>query len=184
HEVHYLRRPEGSGMHDSSPFISDEDIGGYCRPEVGGMLMTGSQDPECDPEDWIDDPDNFNRQVTDAQWRSQVYRLALRMPSLRIPNKSKGIADLYDVSDDWMPIYDRSDLGGFYMAVGTSGNQYKNAPMAGLMMAELITACEQGHDHDRDSVHVEGRYTGFTFNVGFYSRNREVNRDSSFTVLG
>ena len=83
-----------------------------------------------------------------------------------------------------MPIYDRSDLDGFYMAVGTSGNQFKNAPMAGVLMAELITACEQGHDHDRDPVQVKGHYTDFTFNVGFYSRNREVNRDSSFTVLG
>jgi sarcosine oxidase subunit beta len=184
HEVHYLKRPEGSRIHDSSPFISDDDIGGYSRPEVGEMLMTGSLDPDCDPKDWIDDPDDFNREVTDAQWRSQVYRLALRMPGLRIPNQTKGFADLYDVSDDWMPIYDRSDLDGFYMAVGTSGNQYKNAPMVGLMMAELITACEQGRDHDGDPVHVEGRYTELTFNVGFYFRNREINLDSSYTVLG
>ena len=183
HEVHYVPRA-GSGLDASSPITSDEDIGGYCRPEVGDMLLVGSQDPECDPKDWIDDPDDFNREVTEAQWRSQVYRQALRLPGLKIPIQPKGVADLYDVSDDWMPIYDRSDLDGFYMAVGTSGNQYKNAPMAGLMMAKLIAACEQGHDHDRDPVQVKGRYTDFTFNVGFYSRNREVNRDSSFTVLG
>ncbi len=184
HEVHYLARPKNSGMADSSPFISDEDIGGWARPEVGEMLMTGSQDPECDAKDWIDDPDDFNTQVTDEQWRSQVYRLALRMPGLRIPSQPKGFADLYDVSDDWMPIYDRSDLDGFYMAVGTSGNQYKNAPMAGLMMAELITACELGHDHDRDPVRVNGRYTDYDFDVGFFSRNRQINPDSSLTVLG
>ncbi len=184
HEVHYLPRPEGSGMGDTAPFTSDEDIGGYTRPEVGGLLLIGSQDPGCDPKEWIDDPDNFDREVTDEQWRAQVYRMALRIPTLAIPNRPKGIADLYDVSDDWMPIYDKSDIGGYYMAVGTSGNQYKNAPMAGLMMAELITACESGHDHDRDPVHVQGRYTDVSLNVGFYSRNREVNRDSSFTVLG
>ena len=70
------------------------------------------------------------------------------------------------------------------MAVGTSGNQYKNGPMAGRMMAELIEACEAGHDHDRDPVTVTAPYTGVTLNLGFYSRNREVNQDSSFSVLG
>ena len=180
HEVHYLPNPEG----DRLPFVSDGDIGGYCRPEVGDTLLVGSQDPECDPKEWIDDPDDFNRQVTVDQWQAQVYRLALRMPGLRIPNRPKGIADLYDVSDDWIPVYDRSDLGGFYMAVGTSGNQFKNAPMVGLIMAELIAACEEGHDHDHDPVTVTGRYTAVTLDIGFYSRNRSVNRDSSFSVLG
>jgi sarcosine oxidase subunit beta len=180
HEVHYLPSP----VKERLPFVSDGDIGGYCRSEVGGTLLVGSQDPECDPKEWIDDPDDFDREVTVDQWRAQVYRLALRMPDLRIPNRPKGIADLYDVSDDWIPVYDRSDLGGFYMAVGTSGNQFKNAPVVGLMMAELIGACEQGHDHDRDPVAITGRYTGQTLDVGFYSRNRGVNRDSSFSVLG
>ena len=180
HEVHYLPNPAG----DQLPFVSDSDIGGYCRPEVGDMLLVGSQDPECDPKEWIDDPDDFDRQVTAEQWRAQVYRQALRMPDLRIPNRPKGIAHLYDVSDDWIPVYDRSDLAGFYMAVGTSGNQFKNAPMVGLMMAELISACEAGHDHDRDPVKVTGPYTGQTLDVGFYSRNREVIRESSLSVLG
>ena len=184
HEVHYLPRPEGANISDSTPFTSDDDIGGYSRPETGNLLLIGSQDPECDTRNWVDDPDDFNREVTAEQWKSQVYRMALRFPGLAIPNQPKGIADLYDVSDDWMPIYDKSDLGGFYMAVGTSGNQYKNASMAGLMMAELIAACEDGHDHDSDPVHVKCRYTDSTLNVGFYSRNREVNTNSSFSVLG
>ena len=70
----------------------------------------------------------------------------------------RGFADLYDCSDDWIPIYDRSELPGFYMAVGTSGNQFKNAPVVGHCMAELIEACENGHDHDADPVRV-GRCT-------------------------
>ena len=72
-------------------------------------------------------PTSTTAHVTEAQWEAQVYRLARRIPSLRIPNERKGIVDLYDVSDDWIPIYDRSDLDGFYMAIGTSGNQFKNA---------------------------------------------------------
>ncbi|GAB5469420.1 MAG: hypothetical protein Kilf2KO_24500 [Rhodospirillales bacterium] len=38
------------------------------------------------------------------------------------------MVDLYDASTDWISIYDKSALPGFYMACGTSGNQYKNAP--------------------------------------------------------
>ena len=43
----------------------------------------------------------------------------------------------------WLPIYDKSDLKGFYMAVGTSGHEYKNAPPVGFLMAELIERCEK-----------------------------------------
>ena len=53
--------------------------------------------------------------------------------------------------------------------------------MAGLMMAELIAACER--DHDQDPVCGTGLYTGLELNVGFYLRNRDVHHDSSFTVL-
>jgi len=180
HEVHYLPAPDAEEL----PFISDDDIGGYCRPEVGHTMLIGSQDPACDPKEWIDDPDDFNRNVTSAQWQSQVYRMALRIPDLDIPTHPKGIADLYDVSDDWIPIYDRSDLAGFYLAIGTSGNQFKNAPMVGRLMAQLIAACEAGHDHDEDAVQVRCPYTGESLDLGFYSRNREVNRASSFSVLG
>ena len=122
--------------------------------------------------------------MSDEQWKAQVYRLAQRVPSLPISDHARGVVDLYDVTDDWIPIYDKSDLGGFYMAVGTSGNQYKNGPTAGLLMAELIDACEKGRDHDRDPVQVKWPITGFTLNAGFFSRNREINQDSSFSVLG
>jgi sarcosine oxidase subunit beta len=118
------------------------------------------------------------------QWQAQVMRLAQRMPALGIPSRCKGVVELYDVSDDWIPIYDKSDLRGFYMAVGTSGNQFKNAPIVGEMMAELITACEAGHDHDADPVAFRLRHIGRTASLEFYSRRREINPNSSFSVLG
>ena len=110
--------------------------------------------------------------------------MALRIPGLEIPSRSKGIADLYDTTEDWIPIYDRSSLDGFYLAVGTSGNQFKTAPMVGRLMAELIDACQSGHDHDSDPVRVRCPIMGWELNIGFYSRNREINQESSFTVLG
>jgi sarcosine oxidase subunit beta len=70
------------------------------------------------------------------------------------------------------------------MAVGTSGNQFKNAPLVGVLMAELILACEAGHDHDQAPLRLKGRHTGLELDLGFFSRLRSVNRDSSFSVLG
>ena len=83
-----------------------------------------------------------------------------------------------------MPIYDRTDLDGFYVAIGTSGNQFKNAGVAGHCMAELIEAVESGHDHDADPLVVEGRYTGLPIDMATFSRNREVNPNSSMSVHG
>jgi sarcosine oxidase subunit beta len=94
------------------------------------------------------------------------------------------MVSLYDLSDDWYPIYDKSDLPGFYMAVGTSGNQYKNAPVAGAFMAELIDYCEKGGDHDRHPLQYRMKYLKRSLDIGFFSRNREINRASSFSVIG
>ena len=62
------------------------------------------------------------------------------------------MVDRYDRSDDWIPIYDRTDLDGFYVAIGTSGNQFKNAGVAGFMMAELIEAVAKARAHDGPAV--------------------------------
>ena len=140
--------------------VSDGDNAIYFRPETGNHILIGSEDPDCDPQVWVENPDEFNRQITREQWEAQVYRCARRIPTLPIPEEMKGVVDLYDCSDDWIPIYDKSDLGGFYMAVGTSGNQFKNGPVVGHCMAELIDAVEKGHDHDSDPVKVTTRYTG------------------------
>lgn len=181
-EVHFAPSPERVDFECSGCYTFDGDSGIYFRPEVGNKILVGSEEPECDSHEWVDDPDNFNRQVGESQWEAQIYRLAKRIPDLPIPTKRSGIVDLYDVSDDWIPIYDKSDLGGFYMAVGTSGNQFKNAPVVGHFMAELVEACEHGQDHDTDPVQVKCRYTGLILNAGFYSRNRKINKESTFTV--
>ncbi|MCP3976069.1 MAG: FAD-binding oxidoreductase [bacterium] len=184
HEVHHLPSPDGLDFEDNGFLVGDDDLGTYFRPEVGNNILIGSQDPDCDPQEWVEDPDDYNRNVTRDQWHTQAYRLATRLPELGIPNQMKGIVDLYDVSDDWIPIYDKTDLGGFYLAIGTSGNQFKNAAVAAVCMAELIGKVEAGHDHDTDPVVVTGRYTGLQLDLRAFSRNREINRDSSFSVLG
>jgi sarcosine oxidase subunit beta len=106
------------------------------------------------------------------------------VPELGITSHLRGVVDLYDASTDWIPIYDKSALDGFYMACGTSGNQYKNAPIAGKLMSALVTYCENGTDHDTTPMTFKMPYTGIEIDAGFYSRNRPVNTDSSFSVLG
>ena len=184
HEVHHVPSPEGFDFEKDGFHTSDGDNYIYFRPETGNTILIGSEDPLCDPKEWIEDPDNYNNEVTESQWRAQVYRCARRIPDVKIPSRTSGVVDLYDVSDDWIPIYDKSALRGFYMAIGSSGNQFKNAPVAGHCMAELIDACEKGHDHDANPLKVKTVYTGLELNMGFYSRNREINPNSSFSVNG
>ncbi len=184
HEVHHIPAPRGLDFETSGCHISDGDSAIYFRPDAGNNILLGSEDPECDPKVWVDDPDDYDASVTLDQWQTQVYRLARRIPSLGIPHGRRGIVSLYDVSDDWIPIYDRSALPGFYMAVGTSGNQFKNASIVGVLMAELIDRCERGHDHDGDPVEVIAPCTGLKLNAGFYSRLRSINLASSFSVNG
>jgi len=184
HEVHFVPSPAEFSYEKDGRVVSDGDAGGYHRPETGNLILVGSEDPACDDREWIDDPDDFNQDVTLEQYQAQTYRLAKRIPNLQIPHRPKGLADLYDVTDDWIPIYDRSDLPGYYLAIGTSGNQYKNGPVIGQLLAEIIVACEKGHDHDQAPVQVKLRNIDFTLNSGIFSRNREIIQGSTFSVLG
>jgi len=183
-EVIHLPMPEGYFADSAKFLVSDSDTCLYCRPERSDHLLIGSEDPECDPHFWVDDPDSDDWRVMTEQSHIQAMRMGQRVPELGIPNSPKGVVDLYDVTEDWIPIYDKSSLSGFYMACGTSGNQYKNAPMAGKMMAELVRYCEAGADHDTDPLTIDMPYTKRGLDVGFFSRLRQVNQDSSFSVLG
>ena len=182
-EVVHVPAPEGFDFEANGMIVSDSDIGCYCRPEQGNHILIGSEDPECDPHDWKERDTGYPSDFTD-QWTTQALRYAQRVPTLGIPSRMKGVVDLYDASTDWIPIYDTSALGGFYMACGSSGNQYKNAPIAGKMMAALVEYCEAGNDHDANPLQFHLPYLGRDIDVGFYSRKRPINAESSFSVLG
>jgi sarcosine oxidase subunit beta len=184
HEVHHVPAPPGSDYGTSGIMTSDGDLGIYFRPEGENHILVGSEDPPCDDRVWVEDPGDYDREVTENQWKAQVLRLQRRIPSLRLSHERKGVVDLYDVSDDWIPIYDCSTLPGFYMAIGSSGNQFKTAPVAGKLMATLIERVEAGHDHDEEPVRVPCDYVDFDLDAGFYSRRREVVASSSFSVVG
>ena len=182
-EVVHLPSPEGFDFETNGMIVSDSDIALYCRPEQGNHILVGSEDPPCDTHIWAESDTDYDRDFTD-QWTTQALRYAQRVPSLGIPNRTRGVVDLYDASTDWIPIYDCSSLGGYYMACGTSGNQYKNAMIAGKIMTALIDYCEGGGDHDAAPLVYKMPYTGYDLDLGFFSRKRPINEDSSFSVLG
>ena len=182
HEVAHVPAPEGVNIEEMGMVTSDSDISTYARPETGNHVLAGSEDPACDTREWVD-PDNWNPELSD-QARIQAMRLAQRYKGLPIPNQMKGVVELYDVTEDWAPIYDKTVLPGFYVAIGTSGNQFKNAPVVGKMMAKLIQECESGQDHDADPVSFRFENVGMDISIGFFSRNREINKASSNSVLG
>jgi sarcosine oxidase subunit beta len=185
-EVHRLDPPSGYRGDDGSPgtILTDLDLGIYLRGTPSGELNIGGTEPECDPIEWLDDPDEFNPKPTLEVYQAQAYRVARRVPELTVPNRPVGIAAVYDVSDDWIPIYDKTSLPGFYVAVGTSGNQFKNAPVVGDYLREIIDACEAGTDHDTDPVCVRLPRTGIDVDLAAYSRLRRPTADSSNTVMG
>lgn len=182
-EVVHVPAPEGFDFETNGTIVSDSDIACYVRPEQGNHILIGSEDPECDAHYWTENDTDFDQNFTE-QWTTQAMRYAQRVPSLGIPSRMKGVVDLYDASTDWIPIYDGSSLRGYYMACGTSGNQYKNAPIAGKMMTALIEYCEAGNDHDAAPLQFTLPYLQRSIDVGFYSRKRPINTESSFSVLG
>ncbi len=167
HEVAYI---SATGRHftGSGRFIADLDAGFYSRPD-GVDIVIGSTDPDCDPLDIVD-PENYNDSFTE-QWTTQAYRAAQCFPELSIPNTARGTVGIYDVSDDWIPIYDRTDKPNYFVAIGTSGNQFKNAPLIGELMANVI---ERGEAHDREPATLHLEHINRVIDLDFFSRNRTV----------
>lgn len=182
-EVFAAPAPVGARLEDGAPLVADLDVGQYFRPQPGGTFLIGGTEPECDDLHWVDDPDANSEYPTVEVFETYMMRLARRVPEFGVPSQPTGVAALYDASDDWVPIYDRSSLHGFFMACGTSGNQFKNAPIAGRYMREIVDATMRGHDHDADPVQVTGQRTGRTIDLGAFSRKRE-RAVTSGTVMG
>jgi sarcosine oxidase, subunit beta len=182
-EVDVMPAPPGFSLADGGVIVTDADLGTYFRPHLGGTLIAGGVEPDCDRLEWIDNPDDFDEMPTVEVWEAQTTRVARRLPAIGVPLRPTGTAALYDVSSDWLPVYDRSDLDGFYLAIGTSGNQFKNAPMVGAIMATIIEACEAGHDHDAAPVTINCPLTRNTLDAGHFSRRRRIHATTN-SVLG
>jgi sarcosine oxidase subunit beta len=184
-EVHHLPGPHGfNSATMPGPVITDLDIGLYTRGTPGDGYLVGGAEPACDPLHWLERPEDADTNPTREVWEAQTTRAAKRMPAQGIPHSISGVVGVYDATEDWTPIYDRTNLDGYYVAIGSSGNQFKNAPVAGRLMQALIEAVESGHNHDADPVCFRAEHTGLSISLGAFSRKRERNLLSSGTVMG
>lgn len=182
-EVFTAPAPVGATLAEGGPLVADLDVGQYFRPNPGDTILIGGAEPECDELQWVDDPDSNSEHTTTGVWETAMLRAARRMPGFGVPAQPSGVAALYDASDDWVPIYDRSSLHGFFMACGTSGNQFKNAPLAGEFLAAIVDATMAGHDHDAEPLRFEARDTGLEIDLGAFSRRRSRTATTG-TVMG
>ncbi len=182
-EVFTVSAPAGLRLEDGLPAVADLDLGQYIRPQAGGTWLVGGTEAQCDVLHWVDDPDDFDEYPTVEQFEVSMMRLARRVPEFGVPHRPVGLAALYDVADDWVPIYDKSDLPGFFMACGTSGNQFKNAPIVGQFIRDIIDAEQAGTDHDEQPVQFLGKRTARLINLGAFSRRRDKT-ETSGTVMG
>ena len=73
HEVHHVPSPAGIDFEKDGLHSSDSDLAIYVRPESGNNILIGSEDPACDAQVWVDDPDVFDDVVeVDGEFAGQV----------------------------------------------------------------------------------------------------------------
>ena len=183
-EVYIYPAPDGVDYDTHGVMIGDTDTGVYFRGERGNNVLVGNAEPDCDELVWVEDPDELDEVLSEDGFQLHGLRTSRRIKDLPIPQRKSGLVSMYDATPDWLPIYDRTGLDGFYVAIGTSGNQFKNAAVAGHVMAELILAVEGGHPHDDDPLVVPGKYTGLDIDLGTFTRNRVVPEDTHMNVFG
>ena len=183
-EVHAVSNPVSNEDRVPLPVVGDLDGGVYFRPEGGAKeIVVGSTDPPCDRFDWVDDPDDYATHLTEAYHRRQVLRLMKRLPSVRFGPR-KGVAALYDVTvKDWYPIVDKTDESGFYVCIGTSGSSFKTSLVLGQLLAETVTANENGQDTDLHPLDFRLKRVGISVDPSFLSRSRGMLSTTS-TVIG
>ena len=173
-EVISIPAPPGFRLGDGGTCVTDPDFATYFRVHAGNTIIVGAMEPDCDELVYLDSPEDAITSVRQSTWETQSLRLARRVKNLGIPSKPSGIIGVYDLTDDWIPIYDKTSIDGYYVAIGTSGHGFKQAPFVGELIAELITAVEAGHPHDEEPLQVLGSWTGVTVDLGHFSRLRAV----------
>ena len=111
-EVVHLPSPAGFDFEQNGMIVSDSDIALYCRPEHGNHILIGSEDRLVMIINVVEGDTGYDDSFSE-QWTTQALRYAQRVPDLPISSKLRGVVDLYDASTDWIPVYDKSSLGGF-----------------------------------------------------------------------
>src|SRR5690606_27021123 len=142
-----VRAPTGIDMMTQGVHLVDLDLDTNSRPEGADGFHGGSNQGLPEEQVLLDDPDDFSPSVTAEGWERLTLRLARRIPELGIPRSRSGIVGIIDATEDWVPVYDRTRFDGLFVAAGTSGSQFKVAPIVGELMRHVIEATLDGRDH-------------------------------------
>lgn len=135
HQVVVLRRMPGPDA--DHPVVADNLNGFSARPDIGGLTMIGAG------EDEFVDADTFNQGVDMDVVQPTFEAIAKRIPAMSRAVFRGGWSGAFTVTPDWHPILDRIEgIDGLHCAVGFSGHGFKESPMIGKAMAELITKGE------------------------------------------
>ncbi len=132
HQVVVLRR--SPGPESDHPVVADNLNGFSARPDIGGLTMIGAG------EDEYVDADTFNQGVDMHVVQPAFEGIVKRIPAMANAVFRGGWSGAFTVTPDWHPVLDRIEgIEGLYCAVGFSGHGFKESPMIGKAMAELIT---------------------------------------------
>jgi len=109
----------------------------YLRPETGRLTLVGaSHDNSTIGTDQLD---TYSESLTYETRNRVLERLCSRIPGMETGAVHKGHAGIYGSSRDKHALLGSApSVKGFYCAVGFSGHGFKEAPIAGQAMAELI----------------------------------------------
>ncbi|MDA1227487.1 MAG: FAD-binding oxidoreductase [Chloroflexi bacterium] len=131
HQVINLRRPNNLPEH---PAIGDIANDFSTRPDIGMRTLIGVGEEDSPG------PDEYNQGLDMPAVESGMVRLAKRIPAMSEALFQGGWSGLFTTTPDWHQILDKVEgIDGLYCAVGFSGHGFKESPMIGLTMAELIT---------------------------------------------
>lgn len=144
-EIHVVA-PAGFDMTTQGVHLVDSDLNINFRPEGAGAFHGGSNEGIAQEQVVLDDPDEFVPSVSAEGWERLTLRLARRIPDLGIPNARSGIVGIIDASEDGIPVYDRTSVDGLFVATGTSGSQFKVAPLIGELMRHIVESTLGGRD--------------------------------------
>ncbi len=168
-EVHVMA-PPGFDMTTQGVHLVDSDLNTNFRPEGADGFHGGSNQGLPEEQVLLEDPDDFQPTVSSEGWERLTLRLARRIPELGIPRAKSGIVGIIDATEDWVPVYDRTRYDGLFVAAGTSGSQFKVAPLVGGIMRHIVETTLDGGDHT--SVPFHSPVSERTYSTAMYSRLR------------
>jgi sarcosine oxidase subunit beta len=169
-ELVHVGGPADIDLSRDGVHLVDGDLNVNFRPDGSGALLGGSNGDLAEEQETIADPDVFERSVTAEAWERATLRLARRIPDLGIPRSRTGVVGLYDAAEDWLPIYDRTCYDGLFVAMATSGTQFKMAPIVGSLLRHIIESELDGRDHT--SVPFRSPVSERLFDTAQFSRLR------------